>query len=81
MQRLYICTHKYLYISMHIYTHPCISTQYLHNDKAGAGYGLDVEQDSVLKGKRVSIYNQILHGTCLKLVVKGQSYLEPGDLI
>ena len=57
------------------------TTQYLHNDKAGAGYGLDVEQDSVLKGKRVSIYNQILHGTCLKLVVKGQSYLEPGDLI
>ena len=22
-----------------------------------------------------------MHGTCLKLVVKGQSYLEPGDLI
>ena len=33
------------------------------------------------KGERISQHNQIIHGTTLKLVVKGQSYLEPGDLI
>ena len=38
-------------------------------------------QDSSLKAQRVSQYNQVVHGTTLKLVVKGQSYLEPGDLI
>ena len=57
------------------------TTQYLHNDKTGAGYGVDVFLDSSLKGQAVSQYNQVLHGTTLKLVVKGQSYLEPGDLI
>ena len=40
-----------------------------------------MEQDGVFNAQRISQRNQILHGTCLKLVVKGQSYLEPGDLI
>ena len=57
------------------------TTQFLHNKKKGAKYGLDVFQDSSLKAQRVSQYNQVVHGTTLKLVVKGQSYLEPGDLI
>ena len=56
------------------------TTQFLHNTAAG-GYGLDVFQDSALKGQRISQFNQVMHGTTLKLVVKGQSYLEPGDLI
>ena len=57
------------------------TTQFLHNKEKGAKYGLDVFQDSSLKAQRVSQYNQVVHGTTLKLVVKGQSYLEPGDLI
>jgi len=56
------------------------TTQFLHNTDAG-GYGIDVEQDGNKKGERISQYNQIVHGTTLKLVVKGQSYLEPGDMI
>jgi len=56
------------------------TTQFLHNTGAG-GYGIDVEQDGNKKGERISQYNQIIHGTTLKLVVKGQSYLEPGDMI
>jgi len=56
------------------------TTQFLHNSKEG-GYGIDVEQDGIKKGERISQYNQIIHGTTLKLVVKGQSYLEPGDMI
>ena len=57
------------------------TTQFLHNKEKGAKYGLDVFGDSFNKGQQVSQQNQILHGTTLKLVVKGQSYLEPGDLI
>ena len=56
------------------------TTQFLHTSASGA-YGIDVEQDGVKRGERISQQNQILHGTTLKLVVKGQSYLEPGDLI
>ena len=57
------------------------TTQFLHGKEKGAKYGLDVFGDSFNKGQHVSTQNQILHGTTLKLVVKGQSYLEPGDLI
>jgi|TARA_B110000858_G_scaffold76401_1_gene88640 hypothetical protein len=56
------------------------TTQFLHNTPSG-GYGINVFADGYMKSKRISQFNQILHGTCLKLVVKGQSYLEPGDLI
>ena len=37
--------------------------------------------ESALRGQEVSQLNQVIHGTTLKLIVKGQSYLEPGDLI
>ena len=57
------------------------TTQFLHNNESGAGYGIDVQQDSLKNAEKISQHNQILHGTTLKLVVKGQSYLEPGDLI
>ena len=57
------------------------TTEFLHNKEKGAIYGLDVDQESFKKSERVSQFNQVLHGTSLKLVVKGQSYLEPGDLI
>ena len=57
------------------------TTQFLHNEETGAGYGLDVVQDGKLLGKRVAQQNQVVQGTALKLTVKGQSYLECGDLI
>lgn len=57
------------------------TTQYLHNDKRGAGYGLDVLEDGSKTGQRVAQQAQVMQGTALKLTVKGQSYIEAGDLI
>ena len=44
-------------------------------------YGLDVLQDGPKLGQRIAQQAQVVQGTALKLVVKGQSYLEAGDLI
>ena len=57
------------------------TTKFLHNEDKGAVYGLDVIQDGKLTGKRIAQQAQVVQGTTLKLVVKGQSYLEAGDLI
>ena len=56
------------------------TTQFLHNTDVG-GYGLDVVQDGPKLAESVSQRSQVRHGTTLKLVIKGQSYLEVGDLI
>jgi hypothetical protein len=56
------------------------TSQFLHNQDRGY-YGLDVNQDGALTGKRVAQRSQVTQGTALKLIVKGQSYLEVGDLI
>ena len=56
------------------------TTQYLHNEATGSD-GLDVEQDGRLEGIRISQQAQVGAGTRLKLVVKGQSYIEAGDMI
>ena len=58
------------------------TTQFLHGDSdTGAGYGLDVAQDGPKFIQGVSQRAQIENGTTLHMVVKGQSYLEPGDII
>ena len=57
------------------------TTQFLHNGETGAGYGLDVVQDGPKLAESISQCSQVKHGTTLKLIVKGQSYLEAGDLI
>ena len=57
------------------------TTQFLHNEKKGAGYGIDVSQDGRKLAERESQLNQVTNGTVLTMVVKGQSYLEAGDLI
>jgi hypothetical protein len=58
------------------------TTQFLHGDSdTGAGYGLDVAQDGRMFIQGVSQRAQIENGTTLHMVVKGQSYLEPGDII
>ena len=51
------------------------------SDKDVGRYGLDVEADGTKTGQKISQYNQIAHGTVLKLTVKGQSQLQAGDLI
>ena len=57
------------------------TTQFLHNEEKGAGYGIDVLQDGRKLAERESQLNQVTNGTALTMVVKGQSYLEAGDLI
>ena len=56
------------------------STKFLHDDDVGM-YGIDAFQDSKKTGEKISQSNQVVHGTVLKLVVKGQSYIESGDVI
>ena len=56
------------------------TTQFAHNEETGA-YGLNVLEDGRKLGQEVSQRSQVLHGTCLKLVIKGQSYIEAGDVI
>jgi len=53
---------------------------FLHDKDVGR-YGLDVAADGEKTGQKISQYNQIAHGTVLKLTVKGQSQLQAGDLI
>ena len=57
------------------------TTKFLHNEDKGAVYGLDVLQDGTKLGQGISQQAQVVQGTALKLVIKGQSYLEAGDLI
>ena len=57
------------------------TTRFLHNEDKGAVYGLDVLQDGPKLGQRIAQQAQVVQGTALKLVIKGQSYLEAGDLI
>ena len=56
------------------------TTQFLHDTAAG-GYGLDVQQDGPKLAEGISQRSQVVNGTALHMVVKGQSYLEPGDII
>ncbi len=55
-------------------------TPFMHDKDVGR-YGLDVAADGTNTGQKISQYNQIAHGTLLKLTVKGQSNLQAGDLI
>jgi len=56
------------------------TSPFLHDKDVGI-YGLDVNQDGASTGQGVSQHNQVVHGTVLKLTVKGQSKLQPGDPI
>jgi hypothetical protein len=56
------------------------STRFLHDDDVGS-YGIDASEDSRKTGERISQRNQVVHGTNLQLVIKGQAYIEAGDLI
>ena len=56
------------------------TTQFTHNTPEGS-YGIDVLEDGRKLGQEISQKNQVLNGTTLKLTVKGQSYIEAGDVI
>ena len=56
------------------------TTRFAHGDDTG-NFGTDVGDDGVLEGQRVSQINQIHSGTRLQMTIKGQSWLQPGDLI
>ena len=56
------------------------TTQFLHNEDKGM-FGTDVIDDGKIEGTRASQITQVMAGTRLRLVIKGQSYLEAGDVI
>ena len=56
------------------------TTRFLHNEDKGM-YGTDVIDDGKIEGVRAGQLAQLAAGTTLRLVVKGQSYLEAGDVI
>ena len=56
------------------------TTQYAHGDDTGH-FGVDVEQDGKLEGQRESQLNQIIAGTQLRMTIKGQSFIQVGDVI
>ena len=56
------------------------TTRFAHGDDTG-NFGTDVIDDGKLEGQRVSQVNQIHSGTRLEMTIKGQSWLQPGDLI
>ena len=56
------------------------TSPFLHDKEVGK-YGLEPLQDSLKTGQAISQQNQVTQGTALKLVVKGQSYIEAGNLI
>ena len=56
------------------------TSQYTHNEETG-NFGIDVVQDGKIEGERVSLANSARAGTKLQMTVKGQSWLQPGDVI
>ena len=56
------------------------TTPFLHDKDVGT-YGLDAIQDGLKRGQGISQTNQVVQGTALRMTVKGQSYLQSGDLI
>ena len=56
------------------------TTPFLHDKDVGK-YGLDATADGTKTGQRVSQSNQVTQGTSLILTVKGQSYIQAGNLI
>jgi len=66
------------YPESRISLHP--TTQFTHNTPEGS-FGIDVLEDGRKLGQEISQRNQVMNGTTLKLTVKGQSYIEAGDVI
>ena len=56
------------------------TTQFAHGEDTG-NYGVDVIQDGKIEGERIALANSVRSGTKLRLTVKGQSWLQSGDVI
>jgi hypothetical protein len=56
------------------------TTRFAHGDDVG-NFGIDVIQDGKIEGQREAQENQVIAGTKLQMTVKGQSFLEVGDVI
>ena len=56
------------------------TSQFLHGEDTG-NFGTNVEDDGKFEGSRISQLNQVVAGTKLQMIIKGQSYLSAGDLI
>ena len=56
------------------------TTQYTHGEDTG-NFGVDVRQDGKIEGERVALANSARAGTKLRMTVKGQSWLQSGDVI
>ena len=56
------------------------TTRFAHNEDTGS-FGVDVAQDGIIEASRLSQRNQVLAGTRLEMTIKGQSYLEVGDVV
>ena len=56
------------------------TNRFAHNEDTGA-FGVDVEQDGITEAARVSQKNSMLAGTRVEMTIKGQSYLQVGDVV
>ena len=56
------------------------TSMFIHNEGTGS-FGIDVEQDGITEAARLSQTNQVIGGTILEMTIKGQSYLEVGDVV
>ncbi len=56
------------------------TTRFAHNEDTGS-FGTDVIQDGKIEAQREAQQFQVMAGTKLQLLVKGQSYLQVGDVI
>ena len=56
------------------------TTQFLHNDASGS-FGTDVNDDGRLEGIRNAQIMQVQAGTTIQMTIKGQTYIQPGNVI
>ena len=56
------------------------TTQFLHNDETGS-FGTDVNDDGRLEGIRNAQIMQVQAGTTIQMTIKGQTYIQPGNVI
>ena len=56
------------------------TTQFLHNEDTG-NFGTDVSDDGRLEGVRNALQMQITAGTTIEMTVKGQTQIQPGEVI
>ena len=56
------------------------TTQFLHNEASGS-FGTDVNDDGRLEGIRNAQIMQVQAGTTIQMTIKGQTYIQPGNVI